>query len=196
MATFNQSRTNIIRLILVSVFVIIIAQLFNLQVLSGKYRKLADNNAVFAKVKYPDRGIVFDRNGKAILNNAILYDLVVTPKEVKGVDTAELCALLGINVEQFNKRVRDAFIRNGGNRPSVFEPLLSEATHVRLEENIWKYPGFTLVERPVRVYPYNAGAHILGYIGEADSAIIKRSHGFYRIGDYVGRSGLENTSNG
>jgi len=193
MATYNHSRTNIIRLILISVFVIILVQLFNLQVLSGKYRQLARNNAVFPKVKYPDRGIIFDRNGKAILNNVIMYDLVVTPKEVRAIDTTELCALLGIDVIEFNKRLHDARIRNGGYRPSLFAPLLPEMVHVRLDENIWKYPGFTLVERPVRVYPYNAGAHILGYIGEADPAIIKRSGGFYRMGDYVGRSGLENT---
>ena len=193
MATFNQSRTNIIRIILVSIFIIILLQLFNLQVLSGKYRQLALNNAVFPKVKYPGRGIIFDRKGKAILNNAIMYDLVVIPREVKVVDTIELCALLGIDSKEFSKRIRDARIRNGGYRPSVFEPLLSEVVHARLEENIWKYPGFTLVERPVRVYPYNAGAHILGYIGEADSAIIRRSGGFYRMGDYVGRNGLENT---
>ena len=193
MATFNQSRTNIIRFILISVFIIIAAQLFNLQVLSGKYRRDAFRNAVFPKVKYPDRGIIFDRNGKAILNNVIMYDLVVTPNEVRAVDTTELCALLGIDIQEFNKRLHDARIRNGGYRPSLFGPLLSKAVHVRLDENIWKYPGFTLVERPVRVYPYNAGAHILGYIGEADSAIIKRSDGFYRTGDYVGRTGLENT---
>ncbi len=48
-----------------------------------------------------------------------------------------------------------------------------------------------LVERPVRVYPFNAAAHIMGYVGEADSGIIKRSKGFYLMGDYVGRSGLE-----
>jgi penicillin-binding protein 2 len=64
--------------------------------------------------------------------------------------------------------------------------------HARLDENIYKYPGFALIERPVRVYPFNAAAHILGYVGEADSGIIKRSGGFYRLGDYVGRSGLEN----
>lgn len=192
MATFNQSRTNIIRLILISVFVIIIAQLFYLQVLS-EYEPLALKNARFPKVKYPDRGIVFDRKGKAILNNAIMYDLMVVPREVRAIDTTELCTLLGIDRTEFSKRIRDAYIRNGGYRPSVFEPLLSEVVHVHLDENIWKYPGFTLVERPVRVYPYNAGAHILGYIGEADSAIISRSGGFYRMGDYVGRNGLENT---
>jgi penicillin-binding protein 2 len=196
MATFNQSRTNIIRIIIASVFIIILIQLFNLQVFSGKYREQALNNAVFPKVKYPGRGIIFDRKGKAILNNAIMYDLVVIPKEVKVVDTLALCALLGIDSKEFGKRIRDAYIRNGGYRASIFEPLLSEVVHARLEENIWKFPGFTLVERPVRVYPYNSGAHILGYIGEADSAIIRRSGGFYRMGDYVGRSGLENTYEG
>ena len=68
--------------------VIIILQLFNLQVLSGKYRQLARENAVFPKVIYPNRGIIYDRKGKAILNNTILYDLMVIPSEVKNIDTA------------------------------------------------------------------------------------------------------------
>lgn len=87
MSVFNQSRSTIIRLIFLGVFLIIILQLFNLQVLSGNYRQLAMNNAVFRKVVYPNRGIIYDRKGKAILNNTIMYDLVVTPNEVKNIDT-------------------------------------------------------------------------------------------------------------
>ncbi len=89
MSVFNQSRSNIIRLIFLGVFLIIILQLFNLQVISGNYRQLAMNNAVFKKVVYPNRGIIYDRKGRAILNNTIMYDLVVTPTEVKNIDTAE-----------------------------------------------------------------------------------------------------------
>jgi penicillin-binding protein 2 len=63
--------------------------------------------------------------------------------------------------------------------------------YARLEENIWKFPGFNLQERPVRVYPYNAAAHIMGYVGEVDSSILRRSNNYYQLGDYVGRSGLE-----
>lgn len=191
MALFNQSRSFIIRLIFGVVFFIILLQLFNLQIISGKYRQLAMNNAVFEKVKYPDRGIIYDRKGKAILNNTIMYDLVVTPYEVKKIDTTGLCQLLEIDTTEFKKRLVEARLKNGAFRPSIFEDLLPPALHARLDENIWKYPGFALVERPVRVYPFNAAAHIMGYIGEADSGIIKRSKGFYRLGDYVGRSGLE-----
>ena len=60
-----------------------------------------------------------------------------------------------------------------------------------MEENIWKFPGFNLQERPIRVYPYDAAAHIMGYVGEVDSAILRRSNNYYQLGDYVGRSGLE-----
>jgi penicillin-binding protein 2 len=191
MSVFNQSRSNIIRLVFLGIFLIIIIQLFNLQIISGKYRQLAMSNAVFAKVKYPDRGIIFDRKGRAILNNTIMYDLVVTPSEARRTDTFALCGILGIDTAEYKKRIREATTRGYYYRPSIFEDLLTPELHARLDENIWKFPGFALVERPVRTYPYNAAAHIMGYIGEADSSIIKRSKGFYRIGDYVGRSGLE-----
>lgn len=191
MALFNQSRSNIIRLIFLGLFLIIIVQLFNLQIISGKYRQLAMDNAVFPKVKYPDRGIIFDRKGKAILNNTIMYDLMVTPNEARKTDTFGLCAILGIDTAEYRKRMLDARFKNGPFRPSIFQDLLTPDLHARLDENIWKFPGFALVERPVRVYPFNAAAHILGYIGEADSSIIKRSGGYYRMGDYVGRSGME-----
>jgi penicillin-binding protein 2 len=69
--------------------------------------------------------------------------------------------------------------------------LLEPDLYARLEENIWRFPGFNLQERPVRVYPYDAAAHIMGYVGEVDSNILRRSNYYYQLGDYVGRSGLE-----
>lgn len=191
MSVFNQSRSNIIRLIFLGLFLIIIVQLFNLQVIQGKYKVLAMENAVFAKVKYPDRGIIYDRKNRPILNNTIMYDLVVVPNEARKNDTIGLCEILNIDTSEYNKRIREAVAKNGRYRPSIFEDLLEPQLQARLDENIWKFPGFALVERPVRVYPFNAAAHIMGYIGEADSNIIRRSKGFYHMGDYVGRSGLE-----
>jgi penicillin-binding protein 2 len=191
MSVFNQSRSNIIRLIFLGIFFIIVIQLFNLQVISGNYRQLAMDNAVFRKVVYPNRGIIYDRKGKAILNNTIMYDLVVTPYAVKNIDTLNLCELLEIDTAEFKKRMFEVRFKNGPYRPSIFEDLLPPELHARLDENMWKFTGFALVERPVRVYPFNAAAHIMGYVGEADSGIIKRSRGFYLLGDYVGRSGME-----
>jgi penicillin-binding protein 2 len=190
MSVFNQSRSNIIRLIFGAMFFIIAAQLFNLQIFSSKYKKLAQDNALFPKRIYPNRGIIFDRHGKAILNNAILYDLMVTPSQVKNIDTAYFCQIMGIDTAEFRDRILDAKFKNGPFRPTIFEDLLPPDLYAKLEENIWKFSGFNLQERPVRIYPFNAAAHIMGYVGEVDSAVMKRSSG-YQLGDYVGRSGLE-----
>ena len=191
MSVFNQSRSNVIRLIFAGMFLVIIAQLFHLQIVSGKYKKLAQENALFRKSIYPTRGIIYDRKGKAILNNTILYDLMVTPSQVKNIDTAYFCQLLGIDSAEFRSRILDARFKNGPFRPTIFEDLLPPEMYARLEENIWKFPGFNLQERPIRVYPFNAAAHIMGYVGEVDSGILRRSNNFYQMGDYVGRSGLE-----
>jgi penicillin-binding protein 2 len=191
MPVFNQSRQTVIRLIFAATFLIIVVRLFILQVFSDKYKLQALDNAVYRKVIYPDRGIIFDRNNKAILNNTIIYDLTVTPYEVKDVDTAYLCSILNIDTVEFKDRVVGAIVKNGRYRPSVFEGLLSLDLQAKLEENIWRFSGFTLVERPIRSYPFKAGAHLLGDIGEVDTSIIRRSNYFYQMGDYVGRSGME-----
>lgn len=191
MPVFNQSRNNIIRLIFGGMFLIIFAQLFNLQVVSDKYKKMAQENALFPKRIYPTRGIIYDHRNRAILNNTIMYDLMVTPSQVKNMDTAYFCQLMEIDSAEFRSRVLDARIRNGPFRPTIFEDLLPPDLYAKLEENIWRFPGFNLQERPVRVYPYDAGAHIMGYVGEVDSSILRRSNFYYQLGDYVGRSGLE-----
>jgi penicillin-binding protein 2 len=191
MSVFNQSRSNVIRLIFIGMFVIIIAQLVNLQIISSKYKKLAEENALYARRVYPTRGIIFDKNGKAILNNTVMYDLTVTPSQVKNIDTQYFCQLLGIDTADFRDRVLDAKFKNGPFRPTTFEDLLPPDIYAKFEENIWRFPGFNLQERPVRIYPFNVAAHVMGYVGEVDSNIIKRYNYGYQLGDYVGRTGLE-----
>lgn len=193
MPVFNQSRSRIIRLIFLGTFLVIIAQLFYLQIIEGKYKKLAMDNAVSPKIIYPERGIIFDRHGKAILNNTIIYDLLVTPAEARNIDTLEFCRLMNIKAEEYVKRINNVIYKNRGSRvrPGVFEDLLTPVQQARFEEKEWKFPGFQLVARPVRSYPFNAGAHILGYINEVDQLDIEKSGNYYLMGDYIGKSGLE-----
>src|SRR6478672_10732607 len=105
MSVFNQSRKNVIRLIFIGMFLIVIIRLFSLQVISSKYKIMADDQGVFRKVIYPDRGLVFDRKKKSILENTTIYDLMLTPNKLKGIDTTGVCNILGINLDQFNKKV-------------------------------------------------------------------------------------------
>lgn len=192
MAEYNQSRSWIVQIIFIAVFFIITAQLLNLQVFSSKYRWLAENNARFRKVIYPDRGIIYDRKKRAILENTIMYDLQVTPAEIKGTDTVELCRILGIDTAEFKRRIVELIIKNTSVRPGVFEPLLTPDLYARLNENMYKFPGFILTERPVRSYPYNAAGNVLGYLGEVDTNFLKKhAEEGYEMGDYAGMTGLE-----
>ena len=195
MSVFNQSRKNVIILVFIGMFLVIILQLANLQLFSSKYRIQADDQGTFRKVIYPDRGIVYDRNGHAILQNTTIYDLMVIPGKIKGTDTAALCNILGIDTAEFRKRIVNAIVKNKSFRASVFEALLSNEKMAKFQENMFKFaPGYYLQQRSIRDYPYDAGGNILGYLGEVDSNILKNpKYEGYLIGDYIGKVGLEKT---
>jgi penicillin-binding protein 2 len=188
----NQSRSTIILAIFLAIFLVIFGQLLHLQIFTSSYKIQAENNAIYRKVIYPDRGIIYDHKKRAILENTIMYDLVFTPSEIKGIDTASICNILNIDTTEFKKRVVTAIIKNTSYKPSVFEPLLSPELFARLNENMYKFPGFVLNERPIRSYPFNAAGNVLGYLAEVDSSFLKkhRNEG-YEMGDYAGMTGLE-----
>lgn len=192
MPVFNQSRGRIVQIIFSVVFLVIVGQLVNLQLFSVKYKLAAENNAILRKIVYPDRGIIFDRKRKAILENTISYDLVIIPSEARGVDTGSLCSLLNIDTAEYRKRVRELIFKNGYVKPSIFEPLLTVEMYAKLNENIYKFPGFSLTERSVRAYPFNSAGNVLGYIREVDPTYLRdhKDEG-YQMGDYAGMTGLE-----
>lgn len=192
MPAFNQSRQNVIKLIFLVAFIILAIRLLYLQLSSTQYDLLALDNAVSKKIVYPDRGIIFDRKGRSILENTQTYDLMVMPTQLKGLDTVGICNILKIDMTTFRERIIGAIIKNGRYRPSIFESSLSVEAFVQLQENIFRFePGFFLQERPIRSYPFKAAAHILGYVGEVDSSILRKTNYYYQMGDYMGLSGLE-----
>ena len=79
------------------IFLIYILRLFNLQIVDDKYQAMARNNAFLTKTIYPARGQIYDRNGNLLVYNQPAYDLVVTMREVKDLDTLDLCNTLGIH---------------------------------------------------------------------------------------------------
>lgn len=195
MPVFNQSRKNVIILVFAGLFAVILMQLINLQLFSTKYKLMAEGQGTFRKVIYPDRGIVFDRKGRSILQNTVIYDLMVIPGKIKNTDTATLCRILDIDSAEFHKRIISAIIKNKSYRASVFESLLSNEKMAMLNEIMYKLaPGYFLQQRSVRDYPYDAGGNIFGYLGEVDSNILKSpKYEGYVMGDYIGRAGLERT---
>jgi penicillin-binding protein 2 len=89
-------------------------------------------------------------------------------------------------------------VKNGRVRQSVFAALLPPEIFGRLQESMYLFqPGFELVQRQIRSYPYSAAANILGYIGEiSPQLLVKPAFSAYQMGDYLGMTGLEKNYEG
>lgn len=190
----SNPRAWIVRLLFAAMAIVLIFRLFNLQVWDDKYKILAEDQAIFRKVIYPARGSIVDRNGKPMLYNNVTFDLMVTPSRIgKDMDTTTFCSILGISPETFVKELNKVLVKTGKQKPGVYKSELSREINARLQENMYLFPGFELVERSMRSYPEAAGALMLGYLSEVTPAMLEAPRfASYRQGDYVGMSGLEN----
>ena len=187
----HSERKWVIALIFSVVVMAFISRLFYIQIMDESYKLTAKNQAFRYDVDYPTRGNMFDRNGKQLVFNQAAYDLMVIPKQAKNIDTLELCILLGITKENFLKRMLKAIQHpNSSVKPSIFEKEISIERSSALQEKIYRFNGFFLQPRTLRKYMFPIAAHVLGYIGEVDEKMTDTSV-YYRMGDYIGISGIE-----
>ncbi|MEK6477748.1 penicillin-binding protein 2 [Catalinimonas sp. 4WD22] len=187
----NSNRKYIIRGAVVLIAVVFVIKLFSIQVLSTDYRNKAESNIVEKEIRYPFRGLVYDRNGKLIVFNAPVYDLEVIPKEVDLTDTLAFCELFDITKEDFVEKLQKAK-QYSYVKPSVFIKQISNKTFATVQDYLINYPGFRIQARTNRAYTHRSLANALGYIGEISKYQLERdSVNYYRQGDYIGISGIE-----
>ncbi|MFM7176621.1 MAG: penicillin-binding protein 2 [Bacteroidota bacterium] len=175
--------------IVTAVSFIYLCRLFYIQVIEDRYKLSANNNVLRTITDYPARGLVYDRKGKLLVFNEAVYDVMVTPRQVKEIDTLEFCRLLGIPAEDFEKKMAKAK-KYSKVKASIFEKQIPAATYAVLQERMYKFKGFFVQSRTLRRYPEQVSAHSLGYIGEADDKLIQ-GNPYYKQGDYVGIAGIE-----
>lgn len=183
------SRRQTIIAIFVAVGLIFLGRLFYLQVIDDSYELSANNNVLRYVTQYPARGLIYDRKGELLVYNEAVYDLMVIPRQVKDIDTAEFCLLLGISHEGFVTRMKKAR-EYSRFKPSLFEKQISKETFGYLEEKMYRFPGFFVQPRTLRKYPRPMAAHLLGYVGEVNQSVIDKDP-YYKSGDYIGISGIE-----
>lgn len=195
MSFASQPRRYVIWSIFIGIALVILIKLFFLQLFNEEYKILANDIAITRKVVYPPRGVIYDRNGKVMLYNQVVYDLIVTAYEVpKDIDTAMLCNALAIDKKTYEKLFHRASVKNGPRRKAAMMEQLSPEQTARLQENMYAFPGFELSERYIRTYPDPSAALVLGYIGEISPSKLKEDkYASYRQGDYLGINGLEYT---
>ncbi len=188
-AFINRKYTIIILFVFAALVLII--RLFVIQVVKDSYRLSADNNVLRYVPQYPARGLIYDRNGKLMVQNQAAYDLMVIPSQAINTDTALLCNELNITKETFNERMK-ASINHSRRAPSIFLKQISAETYASLQEKLFMFPGFYVQPRTLRQYSKPIAAHLFGYVSEVDESIIKKDP-YYKSGDYIGKLGIEET---
>ena len=188
----------------VSLFILIgfiyTLKLFSIQVSDQKYKTAAVKNSLKERIVYAYRGVMYDRNGKILVQNDPLFDIEIIPNELQIPDTSLLLSLFNIDKNELIERINKAK-KYSYRKPSIFQKQVSNEELAKIQSKMHIFDGFNIVERTVRTYPHNNLAHVLGYVGEinqnqidkfnADSSLNKREK--YRKGDYIGISGLEST---
>ncbi len=187
-------RTNINRGVVVAAIFVVVAviywlRLFQLQILDDRYKIDAESNAIRNKVQYPGRGLIFDRNGKILVYNEAVYDLMIVPGQAKDIDWALLADLLEITENGARERYKKARAYSRYAH-SVFEKQISKETYGKLQEYLYRFPGFYVQSRTLRRYPRSIAAHVLGDVGEVSESEMARNP-YYKMGDYIGKNGLE-----
>jgi len=186
--TYSGRRLIVVAMFIVAGFVYIL-RLFYIQIIDDTYKLSADNISRREITIYPARGLIYDRNGVLLVYNEAVYDLMVIPKQVKDVDTAELCRIIDMTNKEYNTKIKEAR-KYSTRKPSIFAKQLSKETNAYLQEKMFKFQGFYVQPRTVRNYPMTIAAQTLGYVGEVSKGITER-RSYYKSGDYIGIGGIE-----
>ncbi|NER18269.1 penicillin-binding protein 2 [Spongiivirga citrea] len=174
---------------IVFIGVIFLGRLSYLQLFDNSFEALSNKNAIKIIYDYPERGYIYDRDGKLLVSNQPAYDVMVIPRDLKAFDTLEFCSLLKITREKFDKELARAK-RYSPRLPSVIVAQLSKNDYAFLQEKMRKYPGFYIQKRSLRDYQTNIGANVLGYIAEVNPDNIKNDS-YYQSGELLGKTGIE-----
>lgn len=169
--------------------IMILARLFYLQIIDETFKLKSDNNAIKIKYEYPERGYIYDRNGKLLVSNQPAYDVMVVPREIKNLDTLELCKSLNITLEYFKMTLAKAKVYSP-RLPSVLLSQLNKKDYAFFQEKMRKFEGFYIQKRTLRDYQVNVASNVFGFITQVNQKIID-DNPYYQPGDFIGRQGVE-----
>ena len=182
-------RSRVVRIVFIVVGVLFVGRLAMLQLFDPKWRRLGDQQSLRSVTQYPARGFIYDRNGKLLVHNEAVYDLMVVPHMVRLADTAYFCRCVGITREDFDERMKKAR-KYSSRAASIFMKQISKEEYAKFENKMYRFKGFYISQRTLRIYDRPIAAQVLGYVGEVNKADIERDS-YYKQGDYIGKSGLE-----
>ena len=187
-------------LCVLAAFAILSARLAYLQIIKGEdFRRLSENNSIRLQSIDPPRGIIFDRNGRRLVDNRPAFDVSIILKDAKPVQQTlgRLASYMDTPVEELLAKVAD---QNGirAYQPVILRQDIGRNPLAIVEVHRYDLPGVRVQVNPRRNYLDHFGAsHLLGYLGEISPEELKSGNcPDCRSGDLIGKSGVERSYDG
>lgn len=189
----NRIRTSILALqvIMVLLCLVVLGRVFYLQIVQyDVYDELGEKNSIRQEYVDPARGLIYDRNMKLLVDNQPIYSITITPVNFEDENIPLLAQLLEEPDSLINVLVNDAK-RYSRFRTSKLISDIDFKAFSLIQENLWQLPGIGHQIDSKRNYPAEmTGSHIFGYLREADESDYQSNESI-RLGDKIGKSGLE-----
>lgn len=188
------TRLHTLLVVCLVLFAVLLGRMVYLQLWRGDYyAKQSDGNRLRQSRILAPRGIIYDSEGKELVNNLPGYAVVLQKQSsYKPEILQRLSNLLQMPVEEINAKIKAS---ENFYEPILLKNNLDQQMVTKIEEQRRYMPEVMLSVRPIRNYPYHELAvHALGYVGEVSSYEIEQGL-FKNItqGSLVGKGGLEKT---
>ncbi|MDQ1610074.1 MAG: penicillin-binding protein 2 [Pyrinomonadaceae bacterium] len=195
-------RLRIIQVVVFALLAVLGVRLYFLQVVNGAYyAERAENQRVRLLPIPAQRGTIFDRNGRILVDSRPIYNVILSREEMQGKDFSTLVAPLSEGLFIDPELLRDRF--NELKSQPAFESIIikQNATMADIQwveaRQGFDHPELRIEQQPQRRYPENGVlAHVLGYVAEVNPKQLEREE--YKVkglkpGDIIGQEGLEAT---
>jgi penicillin-binding protein 2 len=191
-------RLNALQFVLGVLFSLLAVSFWTLQVVQhAKYEELAENNHQRTLALRAPRGLVFDRDGRVMVENRHSYSISIVREHTKDLNRTirVLSGVLGLD-EAGVRTIVDRHRREPTYRPItiVQDASLAQVAAVSARRLDFELPDVVVEQVPTRRYPDTMGAHLFGYVGEVSDAQVAENTDL-KSGDITGQSGLEKIYN-
>jgi len=187
----NRTRGGFILLIIILAAVLYIGRLFSIQVLSDEYARKAVRQVIKTRSVIPPRGNIYNRYGDIYASNRPMFNMEVNYNKLYIPDTSILLKHLNLTQEEIDRKIKQAGSKEHRFKDYIFARYIDPETYGVLSEQLWNFSGVSFSVANKRHYNQPVGANILGYINEVNQREIDESVGGYKLGDLIGRTGIE-----
>ncbi len=188
-----QSRLPLLAAFIILVIVILFIRLWYLQVVKGAYyQEQAENNRIRPVMLRPPRGVIYDRSGRPLVENELVFDVSLIPEDAPDLDATieKLSAIVKVTPDAIRKALEEANdVRTSYDPVKIREEAPWDEVAV-VEAHQDDLPGAIIEPEHLRHYPYGElASHQFGYIGKVSQSQRKKVQA--DIGMLTGQSGLE-----